>query len=110
MIFLGVRPSSARRTVSSANVAASTSFGDAVFGTVISGALLAVDLHRQGHAVVFEQRRIGLRPGRLRDIAAAAGQWPALFGQVRHHWGDELHQDAAAALDAGAAARSAGTA
>ena len=57
-------------------------------------AALAVDLHRHDDGRIDKQCRVDLGPGRIGDhaVAGAAQRFPAGFGQVRHHRGDQLHQ------------------
>ena len=46
-------------------------------------AQLAVDLHRQRHLIVDQQRRIEARPGGIGDHSALAERCPAFLGEVR---------------------------
>ena len=57
-------------------------------------AQLAVDLDRERHLVVDQQRGIERRPGRVDDHALLAKRRPGLFGKMRRRRRCQLHQRA----------------
>ena len=93
MTFLGALPSSARCTASNSSTAALDLGISGVARDRHVGALLAVDLHRQGDGVLNQQRGLDLRPGRLGDQGLVAERRPAFLGQMRHHRREQLHHD-----------------
>ena len=90
-IFLGALPSSMRamrsRDKTCLRPRLRSALGDGDFP-----APLAINLDRQGNGVVDQQRRIDGGPGRIGHQTALAQGFPAGFGQMRHHRGDELDQ------------------
>ena len=72
MTLRGLAPASWRWTFSDASASASASAFGRPRGALKRIAQLAVDLDRQGHLVVDQQRRIEARPGGIGDHAVAA--------------------------------------
>src|SRR5689334_20961516 len=56
--------------------------------------LLAVNLDRQGDAVLHQKLGLELGPGLLRHQVLVSQRGPAFFGQMRHHRMEQLDQNA----------------
>ena len=87
-------PSSERWTFSLASASASSSSLRQALGDGQRVAQLALDLHRDGHLVLDQQRRIDRGPGGVGDQAGLAHRRPAFLGEVRHHRRGEQQQRA----------------
>ncbi len=95
-------PSSERWTFSLASASASSSAFRQALGDGQGVAQLALHLHRNGHLVVDQQRRVGGRPRRVGDEAGLPDCGPCFFREMRHHRRGEQQERANCLAAAGA--------